>query len=47
VTNVQVVSLERMSWNASVTVAAAICAGTLVAHSEEICKALMVMQSLF
>lgn len=43
----QVESLERMSWNASVTVAAAVCVGTLVAHSEEICMALMVHRSLF
>jgi hypothetical protein len=38
----QVESLEKMSWNASVTVAAAICIGTLVAHSEDICHFLMV-----
>jgi hypothetical protein len=34
-----------MSWNAGVTVAAAICAGTLVAHSEDICNSLMVAQN--
>ena len=43
----QVESLEKMSWNASVTVAAAVCAGTLVAHGEEICNVFMVRGFVF
>ncbi len=43
----QVESVEKMSWNASVTVAAAVCVGTLVAHSEEICNVFMVRGFVF
>jgi hypothetical protein len=43
----QVESVEKMSWNASVTVAAAICVGTLVANSEEICNVFMVRDFVF